>query len=156
MQLILFFLQCNFAICPADLNNIFTAHEGLPIAIKVSFSTEGRRGDHSASQQGRRLVSPLHARWKFGHRDIQRRDARIGEQARLEASSRRTGSEGRASRSLIEVSVSPCSRSRSRRCPLNNLLFMTLAFRNILNSWEIVGVHLPIAYVPASARIVPC
>ncbi|XP_050459710.1 uncharacterized protein LOC126855791 isoform X2 [Cataglyphis hispanica] len=86
-----------------DHNNIFAAHEGLPVANEISFGTEGRCGDDSASQQGRRLVSPLHARREFGHRDIQRCDARFGEQTRLEASAWRTGSEGRATRSLIEV-----------------------------------------------------
>ena len=81
------------------------------------------------------MVSSLHAGREFGHRDIQRRDARIGEQARLEASSR---SEGRASRSLIEVSVFSCSRSCSRRCPLNNFALYDTgserSFRNVLNS----------------------
>jgi len=133
MQLILFFSRNVIRYCLADPNNIFATHEGLPVANKVSFGTEGRRGDHSASQQGRRLVSSLHAGREFGHRDIQRRDARIGEQTRLEASSRRAGSEGRASRSLIEVSVSPCSRSRSRRCPLNNFALYNTG-RNVLNS----------------------
>lgn len=101
-------------ISVADPNNIFAAHEGLPVANEISFGTEGRCGDHSASQQGRRLVSPLHARREFGHRDIQRCDARFGEQTRLEASPWRTGSEGRATRSLIEVSVFPRSLSPAR------------------------------------------
>lgn len=105
----------NIIIFVADPNNIFAAHEGLPVANEISLGTERCCGDHSASQQGRRLVSPLHARREFGHRDIQRCDARIGEQTRLEASPWRTRSEGRASRSLIEVSLFPCSLSRG--CP---------------------------------------
>lgn len=97
----------DIIIFVADPDHIFAAHEGLPVANEISSGPEGRCGDHSSSQQGGRLVSPLHARREFGHRDIPRRDARIGEQTRLEASPWRTRSEGRASRSLIEVSVSP-------------------------------------------------
>lgn len=60
----------NTIIFVADPNNIFATHEGLPVANEISSGTEGRCGDNSASQQGRRLVSPLHARREFGHRDI--------------------------------------------------------------------------------------
>lgn len=59
----------------ADLNNIFATHKSLLIANEVSFGTAGCRGDNSASKQSRRLVSPLHAGRKFGHRDISGRDA---------------------------------------------------------------------------------
>jgi len=89
----------------ADPNHIFAAHEGLPVADAVPSGAQGRRGDDSAPQQGRRLVPALHAGRESGHRDISGRDARAGEQARFQASPWCAGREGRAPRSLIEVSA---------------------------------------------------
>jgi len=89
----------------ADPNHIFAAHEGLPVADAVPSGAQGRRGDDSAPQQGRRLVPALHAGRESGHRDISGRDARAGEQTCFQASPWCAGREGRAPRSLIEVSA---------------------------------------------------
>ncbi|XP_026675597.1 innexin shaking-B isoform X3 [Ceratina calcarata] len=68
-----------------DRYHIFAANEGVPPTLTVSSGPKGRRGDDRATEQSGRLVSALHARREFGHGDIQGRDARPGEQARLEA-----------------------------------------------------------------------
>lgn len=70
-----------------DRDNILATNEGLLVETEVSPSPEGSCGDDSSTEQNGGLVPPLHAWRKPGHRDLQGRDARLGQQTGLQTSS---------------------------------------------------------------------